>query len=58
MGAEEEKEVAEVMAGEVGAAPGRPQREGAGVIAKRYSDSHFKPPRGIVKPVPQSGKQS
>ena len=57
VGAEQEKEVAEVMAGEVGAAPVRPQREGKGVIAKRYSDSSFKPPRGIVKPVAQSGKK-
>ena len=57
VGAEQEKEVAEVMAGEVGAAPGRPQREGKGVIAKRYSDSHFKPPRGIVKPVAQSSSK-
>ena len=57
VGAEQEKEVAEVMAGEVGAAPGRPQREGKGVIAKRYSDSSFKPPRGIVKPVAQSSSK-
>ena len=57
-GEEKEKEVAEVRAGEVGAAPGRPQRDGAGVKEKRFSHSQFVPPRGIVKPVPQSGKNS
>ena len=56
VGPEEEKEVAKVMAGEVGAAAGRPQREGAGVIGRRFSHAQFVAPR-IVKPVPQSGKK-
>ena len=56
VGPEEEKEVAKVMAGEVGAAAGRPQREGAGVIGKRFSHGQFVPPK-VVKPVPQSGKK-
>jgi hypothetical protein len=56
-GEEKEKEVAEVKAREVGAAPGRPQRDGAGVRDKRFSHSQFVPPK-VVKPVPQSGKKS
>ena len=45
-------------AGEVEAAlgagerPERPQRNNAGVIARRYSDSQFRPPK-VVKPVPR-----
>ena len=56
VGPEEEKEVAKVMTGEVGAAAGRPQREGAGVIGRRFSHAQFVPPK-VVKPVPQSGKK-
>ena len=51
------KGVAEVEAREVEAAAGRPQRDGAGVRDKRFSHSQFVPPK-VVKPVPQSGKNS
>ena len=56
-GEEKKKEVAKVKAGEVGAAPGRPKRDGAGEKEKRFSHSQFVPPK-VVKPVPQSGKKS
>ena len=56
VGPEEEKEVDKVMTGEVGAAARRPQREGAGVIGKRFSHGQFVPPK-VVRPVPQSGKK-